>query len=139
MSNGDDVKASAQDDQAGAGSSDAVTSATVGESAGGAFSETGHAALSDTNVQEALSSISAVLASQAAALNGLNFSLQSSLDTVKVMAAHSAQTTQDMTAKSALRHTELAADRQWNIDETNAFAAALGAAIAKTLNPPDNG
>lgn len=53
--------------------------------------------------------------------------------------------TANMTAKQAVRHGDIAADRQWNLDEQtaalvknqvfqDAIAAAVAAAVAKTLN-----
>ena len=56
--------------------------------------------------------------------------------------------TANMVSKQALRHTDIAIDRQWNIDEVsnlavgstvsiNAIAAAVAAAVVDALKPKD--
>lgn len=50
--------------------------------------------------------------------------------------AQNAITTIDMTAKQAVRHSDIAIDRQWNIDEQSIIAAGVIAAVVKAIQDP---
>lgn len=123
---------------ADAGASGVVTGTAAGQSTGSTFTEGGHAQMSDVNVQELQSVASGLLAISAA-------TLKSTQDTVQALAAHNAQTvqhlanlsnqlTQDLSNKAAHRHSEIAADRQWNLDEQPAWFAILAEQVADILN-----
>ena len=102
------------------------------------FSETGHAQMSDTNVQELISNATGLMAISAA-------TLKTALDGVAGLRAQNAAIIDNMTAANAVhlnnlvnsashRHSEIAADRQWNINETDFYAvvaAAVSAAMAE--------
>ena len=66
------------------------------------------------------------------------------LDKVSLQALQNAVETANMTGKQAVRHSDLAIDRQWNLDEVShiaggsvtsiaAIAAAVAAAVVETL------
>ena len=129
--------------EAGGGASGVVSGQASGQSTGGTFSETGHAAMSDVNVQElqsvssgAMAAVIAAMRENNAALSDLKYSLKSAMDTVAILGAQSAQTSQDMVAKQAIRHSDLAIDRQWNLDETAIAAGATLARLIERLNNP---
>ena len=59
---------------------------------------------------------------------------------VSLQALQNAVESANMTSKQAVRHGDLAIDRQWNLDEVATLAAAVGSAVAKALNPvPEEG
>lgn len=135
--------------EAGAGASGVVTGTAQGQSVGGAFTEAGHAAMSDVNTQETISTINGAIAAlthqtlaNSKALDDLKYGFKVAMDTVQVLGAQSAQTTQDMVAKQAVRHSDLAIDRQWNVNETDIAASAVFARLIERLNnptPPEKG
>ena len=102
------------------------------------FSETGHAQLSDTNVQELLSTATGLMGVSAA-------TLKASLDSVAMSRATNAAILDNMAQLNANhlnnlvnsashRHSELATDRQWNVNETD-FYATVAAAVAAAMAP----
>lgn len=114
------------------------------------FSETGHSQMSDVNVQELQSIASGILSIAAASANALTTTsaatLKTVLDAVQGNRAQNAavvdnlallsnQLVQDFGNKAMHRHSEIAADRQWNINETDAYAAILASKVAAILNP----
>ena len=129
--------------EAGAGASGVVTGVAQGESAGATFTEQGHQANSDVNTQELMSTVNGAftvavhaMRAQSDSLSDLKYSLKSAMDTVAILGAQSAQTSQDMVAKQAIRHSDLAIDRQWNLDEQGIAAAATLARLIERLNNP---
>ena len=100
------------------------------------FSETGHAQLSDTNVQELQSFASGLVTISAATLKaGLdNVALSRQINAASLdnLATLSNQLVQDFGNKAMHRHSEIAADRQWNINETD-FYATVAAAVAAAM------
>ena len=102
------------------------------------FSETGHQQMSDVNVQELQSTANALMTSSMA-------TLKATLDSVSGLRATNAAIIDNMSGLNAVhlnnlvnsashRHSELATDRQWNINETDFYAfvaASVAAAVAK--------
>ena len=129
--------------EAGAGASGVVTGTAQGQSTGGAFTEAGHKAATDVNTEELISTLNGALTALAngrvaneQALEDLKYGFKVSMDTVAILGAQSAQTTQDMVAKQAVRHSDLAIDRQWNLNETDIAASATLARLIERLNNP---
>lgn len=69
-----------------------------------------------------------------------------SIDTITLQALQNAVETANMVSKQAVRHSDIAIDRQWNIDEQGftvaeilrdeTFKDAIAAAVAKSVNEP---
>lgn len=131
-----DAKADTEQALAGAGASGA---GSVNDQAqAGTFTESGNAHMSDVNVQE-LQSASAGLLTVSAA------TLKATLDNVTALRATNAAIIDNMSQLNSVhlnnlvnsashRHSEIAADRQWNLNETDFFAfvtAAVASAVAK--------
>ena len=141
MSN-EDVNANADTHAANAdaGASGVVTGVAQGESTGATFTEQGHQANSDVNTQELISTVNGSLAVAVNALRVVNDNMSQSfkqaMDTVAIMGAQSAQTTQDMVAKQAIRHSDLAIDREWNVNESDIAASAVLERLVERLNNP---
>lgn len=125
-----------------ASSADAATGALQSR-----FTESGHAQMSDVNVQELMSTANGLMTIAAASANALQTTsaatLKSVLDSVQATRAQNAavvdnlamlsnQLVQDFGNKAMHRHSEIAADRQWNINETD-FYAAVAAAVAAAM------
>ena len=101
------------------------------------FSEAGHAMMSDTNVQELMSGLVCLLSLSSA-------TLKASLDSVAAARATNAAVLDNMVQFNAAhlsnlvnsashRHSEIAADRQWNVNETDLYATIAGAVTAAVL------
>ena len=88
------------------------------------FSEVGHAMMSDINVQELQSAATGLMTVSAA-------TLKATLDNVAATRATNAAII-DLVNSASHRHSEIAADRQWNINETD-FYAAVAAAVAAAM------
>ena len=58
------------------------------------------------------------------------------MNTIDGLAAANAQSFQSALNTQTLRVADLATDRQWNVNETDAYATMLAAAIASKLNLP---
>lgn len=137
-----DAKADVEQALAGAMAKGVGIGAEVGLAKGHAaavttdFSETGHAQMSDINTQELQSLASGLLtisaATYQAGLNNIALARQTNAAVVDNFALLSNQLVQDLSNKAAHRHSELAADRQWNINETD-FYATVAAAIAAAM------
>jgi len=139
---GTPADARADVDQVAAGAALAAAAADQTDSKTGTvqtgFSETGHQQMSDVNVQELVSAATGLMASSQA-------TLKATLDGVSGLRAQNAAMIDNMTQANAVhlnnlvnsashRHSEIAADRQWNINETDFYAfvaAAVAAAVAK--------
>ena len=100
------------------------------------FSEVGHAMMSDINVQELQSAATGLMTVSAA-------TLKATLDSVAATRATNAAIIDNMGQLNGVhlnnlvnsashRHSEIAADRQWNINETD-FYAAVAAAVAAAM------
>ena len=150
-----DATAEADVEQAVAGAGGSGAGATVdaaqADSSTGAmqsrFTEGGHAQMSDVNVQEMQSVASGLMTIAAASSNALvtqsAATLKSVLDSVQATRAQNAamvdnlavlsnQLVQDFGNKAMHRHSEIAADRQWNVNETD-FYATVAAAVAAAM------
>jgi hypothetical protein len=150
-----DATAEADTEQASAGATGVGAGSTThaGQTQSGTgtvqtgFTETGHAQMSDVNVQELMSTANGLMTMAAASANALNTTsaatLKSVLDAVQATRAQNAavvdnlamlsnQLVQDFGNKAMHRHSEIAADRQWNINETD-FYAAVAAAVAAAM------
>ena len=101
------------------------------------FSETGHQQMSDVNVQELQSTANGLVTASMA-------TLKSTLDSVAALRATNAAIVDNMSQLNAVhlnnlvnsashRHSEIAADRQWNINETDAYAVILAERVAEIL------
>jgi hypothetical protein len=126
--------------------------------------------LNDTNVEETLSHLSALAAANShfsEAVNRLNakrtydqaqttdllvqtgeLKHRQNLDNLALQALQNAIETANMVSKQAVRHSDIAIDREWNVDEQgytaaeilrdetfkDAIAAAVSAAVAEALN-----
>jgi len=120
--------AAAAADAAAAKTSDVQTS----------FSETGHAQLSDTNVQELISGNSGLLSTSAATLkaglDGVALARATNAAVLDNIVSSNSAFLNNLVNSASHRHSEIAADRQWNLNETDFFAfvtAAVAAAVAK--------
>lgn len=146
-----DAKVDAEKALAGANATGAGANTDVGQATGatGAFSEGGFAQLSDTNVQELISGASGLMSIAAASAQALQVTsagtLKAVLDSVQATRAQNAavvdnlamlsnQLVQDFGNKAMHRHSELAADRQWNLDEQPAWFAVMLDAVAEIMN-----
>ena len=126
--------------EAGAGASGVVSGQATGQSTGNAFSETGHKSATDVNTEEAFSSYNALAFKDAVSLSGNvnNVALQILQNAVTQAnnIVTNAQETANMVGKQAVRHSDLAIDREWNLDETAIAAAATLARLIERLNNP---
>lgn len=129
---------------AGAGATGVGATSNVGQAQGatgamqGAFTEAGHAMMSDVNVQELQSVASGLLAASAATLKAgldhVHLTRATNAAVIDNLAQLSNQLVQDFGNKAMHRHSEIAADRQWNVNETDFYAvvaAAVSAAMAE--------
>ena len=136
------VNANADVDQATSGASGAAVGSdqqTAG-STGGTFSETGHKAATDVNTEESISSYNALAVKDAISLSGNvnNVALQILQNAVTQAnnIVTNAQETANLVGKQAVRHTDIAIDREWNLDEQSIAAAATLARLIERLNNP---
>jgi len=129
-------------DQATSGASGAAVGSdqqTAG-STGGTFSETGHKAATDVNTEEAISSYVALSVKDATthSLNVNNVGLQivqNAVTQANTLVTNAVETA-NFVSKQALRHTDIAIDREWNLDEQTIAAAATLARLIERLNNP---
>lgn len=122
------ARSKADVDQATAGASGAAVGAdqqTAGAT-GGTFSETGHKAATDVNTEEAISSYNG-FAVQRALRN------QDVFDNLTTQLLQNAIETANMLSKQAVRHVDLATDRIWNVNETDAYSVQAIKAVADIL------
>jgi hypothetical protein len=102
-----------------------------------AFTEAGHGFNSDVQVIELMKVASGLLAISSA-------TLKATLDQVTAARATNAALVDNIVANNAAhlnnlvnsashRHSEIAADRQWNVNETDAWAAILADRVADRL------
>jgi len=136
------ANANADVDQATSGASGAAVGSdqqTAG-STGGTFSETGHKAATDVNTEESISSYNALAVKDAISLSGNvnNVALQILQNAVTQAnnIVTNAQETANLVGKQAVRHTDIAIDREWNLDEQSIAAAATLARLIERLNNP---
>lgn len=136
------ANANADVDQATSGASGAAVGSdqqTAG-STGGTFSETGHKAATDVNTEEVISSLNALAFKDAVSLSGNvnNVALQILQNAVTQAnnIVTNAQETANLVGKQAVRHTDIAIDREWNLDEQSIAAAATLARLIERLNNP---
>jgi len=126
--------------EAGAGASGVVSGQATGQSTGNAFSETGHKSATDVNTEEAISTFNALAAKAAVTnsetLNNLTAQILQNAITQANTIVTNANETANFVSKQAIRHTDIAIDREWNIDEQTAAAAALYARLIERLNNP---
>jgi superfamily II RNA helicase len=133
------------------------TATTAAQSAG--FEGT-HKQASDINTEEVLSILQGIVAERSSYDSGRKSSYDLSvqqgdedhrrvLQNLATQALQNSIETANMVSKQAVRHSDIAIDRQWNVDEQGyqteailrsdtfkeAIAAAVAAAVAKTLNP----
>jgi hypothetical protein len=59
---------------------------------------------------------------------------RNNLNNLATQALQNAVETANMVGKQAVRHSDIAIDRQWNVNETDNMAAIVAAAVAKALN-----
>lgn len=102
------------------------------------FTESGNAHMSDVNVQELQSTANGLMTASMA-------TLKATLDSVAALRATNAAVIDNMSQLNSVhlnnlvnsashRHSEIAADRQWNLNETDFYAfvaASVAAAVAK--------
>ena len=100
------------------------------------FSEAGHSFQADIQVNElqkaAVGLMSVSAATLKAGLDGVALARATNAAMVDNLASLSNQLVQDFGNKAMHRHSEIAADRQWNINETD-FYAAVAAAVAAAM------
>jgi len=126
--------------EAGAGASGVVSGQATGQSTGNTFSETGHKAATDVNTEEAISSYVALSVKDATthSLNVNNVGLQivqNAVTQANTIVTNAVETA-NFVSKQALRHTDIAIDREWNLDEQTIAAAATLARLIERLNNP---
>lgn len=126
--------------EAGAGASGVVSGQATGQSTGNTFSETGHKAATDVNSEEAISSYVALSVKDATthSLNVNNVGLQivqNAVTQANTLVTNAVETA-NFVSKQALRHTDIAIDREWNLDEQTIAAAATLARLIERLNNP---
>ena len=112
--------------QATAGGAGVTAGQASGGAAGSTFSETGHKSATDVNTEEAISTLNGLYTQRAVDHSGV-------LDNLATQALQNAVETANMVAKQAVRHSDLAIDRQWNVNETDAFATILAERVAARL------
>ena len=129
-------------DQATSGASGAAVGSDqqAAGSTAGTFSETGHKAATDVNTEESISSYNALAVKDAISLSGNvnNVALQILQNAVTQAnnIVTNAQETANLVGKQAVRHTDIAIDREWNLDEQSIAAAATLARLIERLNNP---
>jgi len=127
---------------AGAGVSGAGVVADQADAATGTlqtrFTESGHQQMSDVNVQELISAATGLLANSAATLKAgldqVHLSRQINQAGLDHIVSSNAAHLNNLVNSASHRHSELATDRQWNINETDFYAfvaASVAAAVAK--------
>ena len=117
------------------GETDTVARISTGQATGNAFSETGHKAATDVNTEESISTYNGLLVQQAVKHAGV-------LDNLSTQILQNAIESANLVSKQAIRHTDIAIDREWNVDEQSVAVAALYARLIERLNnptPPDEG
>jgi len=129
-------------DQATSGASGAAVGSDqqAAGSTAGTFSETGHKAATDVNTEEAISSYVALSVKDATthSLNVNNVGLQivqNAVTQANTIVTNAVETA-NFVSKQALRHTDIAIDREWNLDEQTIAAAATLARLIERLNNP---
>lgn len=124
------AKADSKVDQAAAGATGTAASANQQTSGAGAstrdFSEAGHKMATDVNTEEAISTYNG-FAVQRALRN------QDVFDNLTTQLLQNAIETANMLSKQAVRHVDLATDRIWNINETDAYSVQAIKAVADIL------
>ena len=101
------------------------------------FTEAGHAFQADIQVNElqkiaaGLMSVSA--ATTKAALDSITVTRATNAAVIDNLAHLSNQLVQDFGNKAMHRHSEIAADRQWNVNETDLYAVVAGAVTAAMM------
>jgi hypothetical protein len=105
------------------------TKQSTGQATGNAFSETGHKAATDVNTEESISTYNG-LAVQAAIKHA------ATMDNLSTQILQNAIESANLVSKQAIRHTDIAIDREWNIDEQSVAVAALYARLIERLNNP---
>lgn len=130
------AKSKADVDQATAGASGAAVGADQQSAGatGATYSEGGNKQYADVAVEEAISTTSASQAnySQLAVQRALKN--QDVFDNLTTQLLQGAIETANMISKQAVRHGDLAIDRQWNVNETDAYSTILAERIAARLS-----
>ena len=136
------ANANADVDQATSGASGAAVGSdqqTAGLT-GGTFSETGHKAATDVNTEEAISSHTQIAVKDATLhsgnVNNVALQILQNAVTQSNMLVVAAVETANLVSKQAVRHSDLAIDREWNLDEQTIAAAATLARLIERLNNP---
>lgn len=129
------ARSKADVDQATAGAAGASVGADQQSAgaAGGVYSEGGHKAHTDVGVEEAISQNSSSQSnySQLAVQRALRS--QDVLDNLTNQLLQNAIETANMISKQAVRHADLATDRIWNINETDAYSVQAIKAVADLI------
>jgi ribosome assembly protein YihI (activator of Der GTPase) len=129
------ARAQSDVDQATSGASGAAVGSdqqTAG-STGGTFSETGHKASTDVAVEEAISQNSSSQSNYSQLSVQRALRSQDVLDNLTNQLLQNAIETANMLSKQAVRHADLATDRIWNVNETDAYSVAAIKAIAEIV------
>lgn len=123
------AKSTSEVDQSTAGGAGVAVGADQqsGQATGGVYSEGGHKAHTDVNTEESISTYNQ-FAVQRALKN------QDVFDNLSTQLLQNAIETANMVSKQAVRHADLATDRIWNINETDAYSVAGIKAIADLLD-----
>jgi hypothetical protein len=139
-------KANADTDLSGVGSvaeilavlAAAGVTLTAGQAAALTATDTQHK--TDVNVPEVLTGMNALtqkraLAQETTQDNFVNQIIQNGITQQHLITTNEINNS-DLIAKQAIRHTDIAIDREWNLDEQIAAGAALYARLFATLNNP---
>ena len=105
------------------------------------FSEAGHAMMSDINVQELQSAsaglMTASLATLKAGLDQVHLARATNAALIDNIVNTNAAHLNNLVNSASHRHSEIAADRQWNLDEQPAWFTILADLIADNLKGND--
>jgi len=129
------AKSKADVDQATAGASGAAVGAdqqTAG-AVGGAYGESGNKQYADVAVEEAISTTSASQSNYSHFAVQRALQNQGVLDNLTHQFLQNAIETANMVSKQAVRMMDLAADRQWNVNETDAYSVQALKAVADLI------
>ena len=110
----------------GASAADVSASQQTAGAAGGSYSEQSHKMATDVNTEESISTYNQ-FAVQRALRN------QDAFDNLTFQLMQNAIETANMISKQAVRHSDLAIDRQWNVNETDAYSTASIKAVADII------
>jgi hypothetical protein len=117
-----------------------ATNAGAGAGASAGLAATDTQNKTDVNVPEVLTGMNAMTQKRALAQesNIDNFSnqiIQNAITQANIVTLNEINNS-DLIAKQAIRHTDIAIDREWNLDEQTIAGAALYARLIERLNNP---